>query len=154
MLKSWRSVLQILNGDRLVTSLDLFKMFHDGIKYEHSRDTRVGEVDLWKQIKKKNRILMRHLWKEADVIIWVLITNEKPNNKTVAPVSLIVTFFPSRDMYSPIAFASKTSSSRKRRILIRSGVISVALASLSEWIKDIRISIKMIKNSIKEQTCS
>ena len=29
-------------------------MFHDGIKYKHSGDARVGEMELWKQLKKQN----------------------------------------------------------------------------------------------------
>ena len=68
MLESRRSVLQILNGDRLVTSLDLFQMFHDGIKRKHSRDARVGEMEFWKPIE-RNGILVFYLCKEPCVII-------------------------------------------------------------------------------------
>ena len=45
MAKSRGSVLRILDSDRLVTSLNLFEMFHDGIKNKHGRDTGVGEVN-------------------------------------------------------------------------------------------------------------
>lgn len=45
MAKSRGSVLRIPDSDRLVTSLDLFEIFHDGIKNKHGRDTGVGEVN-------------------------------------------------------------------------------------------------------------
>ena len=60
MCESRGSVLCIFDRDRLVTSLDLFQMFLDGIEKKHGRDAGVGEMKIWISIK-RDGILVRQL---------------------------------------------------------------------------------------------